>query len=279
VRRTARQRLGQHFLIDPVVAARLVDSLALDPERDVVIEIGPGRGALTEFLVGRCRRLLGVELDFRLASELQEKLGDREDAEVRHADFLELDLSEVDASGGRLRVVGNIPYSITSPVILKILAPENRGVLYDATLTVQLEVAQRVTATPGSKEYGVLSVLSQVLAVPQLLFRIPPRAFRPRPRVSSAVVRWAEFQPPGLLKVDERLFRQLVRTAFAQRRKMLRNGLLWLGEDALQMLRTSGWNLTRRPEELSPAEWVRLTRDAKSALRALEGRGTSEEGD
>lgn len=264
MRKTVRRRLGQHFLIDPVAAARLVDSLALDPGQDLVVEIGAGRGALTEFLTPRCGRLVAVELDYQLAAGLSQKFREYSHVSVVVGDFLKQELQDLCSPGMRLRIVGNIPYAITSAIILRILEPRSRRLIHDVTLTVQREVAERIVAKPGSKAYGVLSVLSQSLAVPEVLFGIPPRAFRPRPSVSSAVVRWGQFRQAEELGADEELFRRLLRSAFGQRRKMLRNGLLWLGDARLRALEALGWDLNRRPEELSPEEWLQLARDVSS---------------
>ncbi|HFE52945.1 MAG TPA: ribosomal RNA small subunit methyltransferase A [Bacteroidetes bacterium] len=255
----ARRRLGQHFLVDSAVVARLVDSLALDPGRDVVVEIGPGRGALTRHLAGRCKRLVAIELDAHLAAELEKSFAGQDQVRIVRGDFLKTPLAQFGpGEGERLRVVGNIPYSITSDIVLKLLEPQNRALLWDATLTVQREVAERIVARPGSKVYGVLSVLSQVLARPQLLFTIPARAFRPQPKVGSAVVRWADLQNPPHVLADEAVFRGVVRTAFGQRRKKLLNTLKAVGPEALDRLREAGVDLSRRPEELAPAEWVTL---------------------
>ncbi|MDZ7374142.1 MAG: 16S rRNA (adenine(1518)-N(6)/adenine(1519)-N(6))-dimethyltransferase RsmA [candidate division KSB1 bacterium] len=268
--RSARQRLGQHFLIDPVVAARIVEHLQLDAARDVVVEVGAGKGALTEWLAPRCAQLIAVELDYRLATDLAEKFRNLPNVRVICGDFLRQDLTEWAGPERRLRVVGNIPYSLTSAIILRLLEPQHRQVLYDAVLTIQQEVAQRVVAERGTKSYGVLSVLCQVLSDPQVLFGIPPRAFRPQPSVSSAVVRWSQFRPESALGVEEGLFRRLVRSAFGQRRKMLRNGLLWLGSDRLARLTAKGWDLSSRPEDLSPSEWLQLSRDVQQLLRSEE---------
>ena len=255
----ARRKLGQHFLADRSVAGRMLDALQLDPGTDVVVEIGPGKGALTRLLAERARRVVAVELDQRLADELQKEFADTANVSVVKADFLRVDLTQYKEPGERLRVVGNIPYSITSDIVLKLLDPAARGVLWDATLMVQREVADRVVAKPGSKAYGTLSIFSQVFARPQVLFGVPARAFRPQPRVSSAVVRWADFQEPPFAVADEALFRRVVRTAFAQRRKKLQNTLRALGRGALEALDRAGVDLSRRPEELTPDEWVRLT--------------------
>jgi 16S rRNA (adenine1518-N6/adenine1519-N6)-dimethyltransferase len=228
----ARKSLGQNFLTDRNALERIVAKV--DPQaNDIIIEIGPGTGLLTRQLLRRpLSKLLAFELDKRAVPELRREFAAEEARfEVREQDFLEVDLPALSASESScLRVVGNIPYYITSPILFKLI--DERSAITDAMLLVQLEVAERLTATPSTKAYGIPTVLANFFGEVKLMFRIPAGAFRPVPKVDSAVihvdfrrnyfVRTARQRPEGF---DEEVFRMLVRGAFAMRRKTLRNNL------------------------------------------------------
>ncbi len=263
---TARRRFGQHFLEAPWVA-KLVDVLDARPD-DVFVEIGPGRGAITRPLASRVSRLLAIEVDRDLARALAAEV--LPGVSVVERDVLDVDLATVIADwlGNQpapehpVRIVGNLPYNISSPILFRVLAlaQSTRGVT-DATLMLQKEVADRLLAGPGSKEYGVLSILAGLHADATRLLALPPGAFRPAPRVSSAVLR-LRFRPPRVALADEALFTRMVRTMFTQRRKTLRNALKpfadAIGADPVESLAAAGVDGTRRPETLQLVELARL---------------------
>ena len=257
----AKKSLGQNFLVDVALQKKIVEALDCS-ESDTVLEIGPGRGALTRHLVGRAGHLLLVELDDGLAEALRDEWGGRPDVDVLHQDFLELDWSVVASDPTDLLVVGNIPYNITAPIIFKVLErPRPRDII----LMVQREVADRLTAEPGTGEYGALTVGVRSVASVERVIRVPRTAFRPVPGVDSAVVRITPFTPPPLSADEEQSLRVLTRAVFGWRRKQLQKILrdheaLRVSRDRLDDLsRETGWDLTRRPETLSPDDFVRLS--------------------
>ena len=257
----AKKSLGQNFLVDVGLQRKIVE--ALDCSRtDTVLEIGSGRGALTRHLVGRAGHVVLVELDARLAGALRDEWGTRSDVDVLHQDFLELDWAAVVPDPTELLVVGNIPYNITAPIIFKLLErPRPR----DIVLMVQREVADRLAAEPDTGDYGALTVGVRCIASVEKVLRVPRTAFRPVPGVDSTVVRITPFTPPPLSADEERALRVLTRAAFTWRRKQVQKILrdheaLRLSRDRLDDLaRETGWDLTRRPETLSPDDFVRLS--------------------
>ncbi len=266
----AKKSLGQNFLVDPKIHARIVACIAPKPD-DVMIEIGPGTGLLTrQLLQSPLRKLLAFELDTRAIPELrQEFQSEGERFQVIEQDILTVDLeglAHVDAQ--KLRVAGNIPYYITSPILFKLI--DDRSVVRDATLLVQKEVSDRLVASPGTKAYGIPTVLANFFGEVKPLFKVAAGSFRPVPRVDSMVIR-IDFErgyfartgttpPPGF---DEPFFRKLVRGAFAMRRKTLRNNLKsLLSLEALEGLENSesGKNfLELRAEALTTADFVQLS--------------------
>lgn len=260
-----KKSLGQHFLRDENVARNIVESLRLRPD-DVLVEIGPGQGALTKYLVGRARRLIVVEVDERAIGLLRESFGDT--IEIVHADVRTLSLRErARESGVRLRVVGNIPYNITSEILFWLL--DSRESVEDATLMVQLEVAQRFVARKKTKEYGILSIYLQLYADTELLFKVSRNSFFPRPAVDSAMVRLRFKQE--LPAFNEDLFRAIVRGTFGKRRKTLRNGLRFMGFTDKE-LDVCEFDLSRRPESLSAEEYLQLTRQLETSAGRLDVR-------
>ena len=257
----AKKSLGQNFLVDAALQRKIVE--ALDCSRsDTVLEIGAGRGALTRHLVGQAGHLVLVELDDRLAEALRDEWGGSPDVEVLHQDFLELDLATVAQDPTNLLVVGNIPFNITAPIIFRVLRrPRPRDIL----LMVQREVADRLVAEPCTVDYGALTVGVRCVASVERVLRVPRTAFRPVPGVDSAVVRITPFAPPHLSADEERSLRVLTRAAFQWRRKQLQKILR--DHEALRVSRSrlddiareTGWDLTRRPETLSPDDFVRLS--------------------
>jgi 16S rRNA (adenine1518-N6/adenine1519-N6)-dimethyltransferase len=256
---SVRKRFGQHFL-EPAWAARLVAAIAPQPE-DTFIEIGPGRGELTLPLAHRVRRVIAIEIDRDLAAGLVRRLP--QNAQLVVADVLEIDLAElVPRDDGAFRLAGNLPYNISSPIVGRLLSVHQRDArLTDATLMLQREVADRLAAAPGSRDYGVLSVSAQRLARISRLLDLPPGAFRPPPKVHSAVIRLA-FRTGGDRIQAPPLLDSVVRSAFGQRRKRVSNALRALagslGVSAGDVLQAAGIDPGRRPGTLTVEEFVTL---------------------
>jgi len=245
----ARKRFGQHFLADSAVIDAIV--AAIDPRpQQALVEIGPGLGAMTGPLLERCGRLTIIELDRDLAAKL------RRDSrlEVIEADVLTVDFAAIaERAGQKLRVVGNLPYNISTPILFHLLGVADR--VADQTFMLQKEVVERMAASPGSKDYGRLSVMLQWRYDIESLLDVPPEAFEPPPRVDSAVVR---MQPlPGTESVDAALLGELVTVAFSQRRKLLRHTLgRWLESRGVQ----AAFELQRRAEEVPVSEYLALVK-------------------
>jgi len=261
--------LGQNFLVDANLQRKVVEAVGAGPD-DAVLEVGPGREALTRHLQGRVGRLILVELDDELAGRLEVRYGDRQDVELVHADILETRVAELVTHPERLLVVGNIPYNITTPILFHLLArPRPRALV----LMVQDEVAERIVAEAGSSAYGALTVGVQSVARARKLFRVGRKAFRPVPGVDSAVIRVEPIRPEPLDADEERALRRLVRACFQWRRKQLRKILrdhpdLSVPREEIQALaQQAGFRPTDRPETLSPEGFVRLARALPSEGR------------
>lgn len=249
----ARKRFGQHFLADRRVVARIVD--AISPARDDrVVEIGPGLAALTAPLLERVERIDAVELDRDLARGLRERFPPERLA-VHLADALEFDFA---ALGRGLRVVGNLPYNISTPILFRFEAMA--GIVRDLHFMLQREVVERMAAAPGSREYGRLSVMLQYRFAVARLFDIPAGAFRPPPRVVSSFVRLTPHAALPWPARDEVLLRAVVTAAFGQRRKMLRNAVAPFLEEA--ELEALGIDPRARPETLGVRDFVRIAERA-----------------
>ena len=243
-----RKRFGQHFLHDPGVLRRIVDSIAPAPD-DVVVEIGPGEGALTRVLLARLPRLTAIEIDRDLAARLAEEFTpDR--LTIHCADALEFDFSALAPDS---RVVGNLPYNISTPLLFHLA--DHAARLRDLHFMLQREVVERMVARHSTPDYGRLSVMLQTRFRMKKLFTVAPGAFRPPPKVESAVVRMEPIAEGELPEVDQKVFADLVRRAFSARRKTLRNAL-GLTEADFGVLRLDS---TLRPENLSPADYVRIS--------------------
>jgi 16S rRNA (adenine1518-N6/adenine1519-N6)-dimethyltransferase len=226
-RRPARKaKLGQNFLIDANAARRIVEALG-DIGNSVVIEIGPGGGALTKMLADRAQHLIATELDHALAQQLQGAFAGRENVEIVQANFLDVSLADLLAARGasrtRVNVVGNIPYYITSDILLRVF--EQHESIETVVLMVQKEVADRLVAEPGSRDYGLLTVTTLLFADVERLFTLSPSAFSPPPKVYSSVLRLRVSPKAQRLGVDPRKFLQFCKLAFAQKRKTLFNNL------------------------------------------------------
>lgn len=247
-----KPKLGQNFLVDEAARARIADALG-DAHSSTVLEIGPGHGAITSVLAARCRRLIAIELDRTLAEELRERFRGQAHVEIVEADVLQADIAALAGADRPALAVGNLPYYITSDILLKLFAAGRDGLLSRAVLMMQREVAERVSAAPGVRDYGLLSATAQMHARVEMLLTLPPEAFSPPPEVYSTVIR-LEFAPRfAELGVDPEGFDRLLHAVFAQKRKTLANNLRAAGYTA-ETLRT-GWPATipeqARAESLS----------------------------
>lgn len=232
-----KPKLGQNFLVDDAARHAIVDALG-DISQRTVIEIGPGHGALTEILAGRAKRLIACELDSSLAAELSFRFRGSPHVHIVETDFLKTDLSTLIPVGETADVIGNLPYYITSDILLKLFASGSVGLLARAVLMMQREVADRVAASPGVRDYGLLSATAQVNAQVDALFTLPPSAFSPPPDVYSTVLR-LEFAPRfAELGIDAPGFDAFLRQCFAQKRKTLRNNLRVAGYTAETLAQT-----------------------------------------
>ena len=244
-----KKRFGQHFLVDPGVIDAIVRAVAPRPG-EALVEIGPGRGAITMPLLERCGKLRVVELDRDLAARLRRTPG----LEVIEADVLRVDFAALaDAAGDakKLRIVGNLPYNISTPILFHLLQSVDR--IADQHVMLQKEVVDRMAAAPGGKDFGRLSVMLQWRYEIETLFEIGPEAFDPPPRVDSAVARMTP--RPAAIGVDPALLGELVTVAFSQRRKILRHTLgRWLAERNA----AADFDVQRRAEEVSVDEYLRL---------------------
>ncbi|HXF39683.1 MAG TPA: 16S rRNA (adenine(1518)-N(6)/adenine(1519)-N(6))-dimethyltransferase RsmA [Blastocatellia bacterium] len=267
----AKKSLGQNFLTDHRVARQIIDSVSPRAE-DVIIEIGPGTGALTAMLVRRTGHVVAIEIDASLVEELRRTVRAR-NLSIVNTDVLKLDWEQtiedarsriVDVASTRVRVVANLPYYISTPIIERLLSP-GRG-LFDMTLMLQREVADRIVSEPGNRAYGYLSVMVQYYALASKLFDVPPSSFTPSPKVWSAVIKLVVRERPAVEVADEAMFFALVRAAFAQRRKTIRNNLkaaaaaLEFGSPVESALEAASIDPRRRAETLSLIEFAELCR-------------------
>ncbi|HEX7120025.1 MAG TPA: 16S rRNA (adenine(1518)-N(6)/adenine(1519)-N(6))-dimethyltransferase RsmA [Longimicrobiales bacterium] len=264
----AKRSLGQNFLVDPNLQRKIVDALEAGPG-DEVLEIGPGTGALTRHLAGAVRRLVAIELDDALVDALRQEFGGAPGVAIVHANALEQDLDALSDDVARLKVVGNIPYNITTPLIFWLLERPVRPARI--VLMIQKEVAGRILAEPGGKSYGALSVGVRAVAAVERLFTVGRGAFRPVPDVDSAVIRITPFHPSPLSADEERDLRALTRAAFAWRRKQIQKILRsapGYGLDAAAVAaagRAAGVDVYARPETLDPESFIRLARALRAA--------------
>jgi 16S rRNA (adenine1518-N6/adenine1519-N6)-dimethyltransferase len=251
-----RKRLGQSFLEDRNIIRRIV-ALAEPAGDETVVEIGAGLGSMTEELAKSAGRLIALEVDQRLVGVMRERFAGQDRVEVLQTDVLKYDFSSA-CPGGRIKVVGNIPYHISSPILFRLL--DFRRSISSMILMFQKELADRITAPPGTKDYGIPSVLVARYTRATCELTVPPTCFYPVPDVVSSVLRITVRQDPNLL--NEALFAKFVRAAFAQRRKTLWNNLRHIGipeEMVGRMFAGSGIDRTRRAETLSVEEFSRLT--------------------
>jgi len=260
-----RKRLGQCFLCDPNILEKIV-RIAEVRDTDTVVEIGSGIGVLTALLARRARRVIALEVDRRLVDVLQAELGGTRNVEIVHGDVLAYDFASArpdqEDGKGRITVVGNVPYNLSSPIVLRLL--EYRDAIERAVLMLQREVAERLAAPPGTRDYGPLSVTVALYTQAQLAMRVPASCFVPRPDVESRVIR-LDMRASPLCRVDDAdLFRAVVRGGFARRRKTLLNSLKHSGlpvdaESIPAILEELGIDGTRRAETLTVQEFACLS--------------------
>ena len=247
-----KKRLGQNFLIDPNILRKIVR--VIEPQRDdLIVEIGPGKGALTRLLLESGAEIHAIELDPELVNYLKQELGQFENFHLYYADAVQFDFSGLFNRNQKIKMVGNIPYNITSPLLFRLF--EMVDYLDRIVLLVQKEIALRLCAQPATKEYGILSVMTNFYCRPKIEFNVSPQVFRPIPRVTSSVVKLVPIEN-NYSPEFRRQFNELVRKAFNRRRKILRNSL-----DLPASLDISACpiDLLRRAETLSVAEFIELT--------------------
>lgn len=249
-----KKSLSQNFLHDPSILGRIVDTADVTGD-DTVLEVGPGPGALTRILIERAGRVIAVEFDRDLARRLASELAGTDNLSLYEGDFMKFPLDNIE---GRFKVVANIPYHITTPIIFRLL--EERQRLISMTLTVQKELADRAAAPPGSKTYGVLSVMLQYHGHVRRAFVIPAGAFRPAPKVDSACLHVEVTPEPTVEVPDHGAFREMVKAAFSQRRKTILNTLKKPYPGAAAALSEAGIDPGLRPETLSIEEFAAIAR-------------------
>jgi 16S rRNA (adenine1518-N6/adenine1519-N6)-dimethyltransferase len=256
----ARKRFGQNFLHDQGVIAKIVRAVSPRAGENMV-EIGPGLAALTSPLIGECDALTVIELDRDLAEGLPRRVPHPERLNIIQADALKFDFKQLASSERPLRVVGNLPYNISTPLLFHLLT--FGGQIHDMHFMLQKEVVDRITATPNSKEYGRLSVMIQYHAKASFLFEVPPGAFNPPPKVTSAVFRLQPYRDKPIVAKNEKVLAQLVSHVFTMRRKTMRNSLKGQLDDA--GFARAGVDPMARPETLSLAQFVALADEVACA--------------
>ncbi len=256
--------LGQNFLVDDNIAKKIVASLCIT-EHDTVIEIGPGRGVLTKYIQELTDNFYAVELDRSIFEDLKIKYGSS--INLIHKDFLKIDFDSDIRSDDRsviFKVIGNIPYNITTEILFRLFESADR--IDSAVLMMQKEVAKRLTAVPDTKDYGILAIQTQLHTVPKILFNVPPTAFFPKPNVFSSIVKLDFKRDLSGIK-DRRLFKELVRESFGQRRKTMRNSLKKFFERNEIGVETVNFDLSRRPENVTIREFELLSNDLFELIR------------
>lgn len=260
-----QKKYGQNFLVDTHILEKIVDVSCITDE-DFVLEIGPGIGTMTQYLARKAKEVVVVEIDRALIPILEDTLSDYSNVTIINEDILKLDIKKMveENNGGKaIKVVANLPYYITTPIIMGLL--ESRVPIMSITVMVQKEVAERMQAEPGSKDYGALSLAVQYYARPEVMIQVPSSCFMPRPKVGSTVIRLAEYTLPPVRVNDKGHMFALIRASFNQRRKTLVNGLAnapGLGitkADVAEALEIMGLPVTIRGERLSLEEFAKLS--------------------
>lgn len=260
-----QKKFGQNFLIDTHVLEKIIRSAEITKE-DFILEIGPGIGTMTQYLCESARKVVAVEIDGSLIPILKETLKDYENITVIHADILKLDLNHIveKENGGKpIKIVANLPYYITTPIIMELF--EKNVPIESITIMVQKEVAERMVAQPGKKDYGALSLAVQYYASPYLVANVPQNCFIPRPKIGSAVIKLTRYEEPPVKVADKDLMFRIIRASFNQRRKTLLNGLKNSSElffekaQILSAIAKLGKPETIRGEALTLQEFSELT--------------------
>lgn len=260
-----QKKFGQNFLIDPHVLEKIIAAADITQE-DFVLEIGPGIGTMTQYLCEHARRVMAVEIDHNLIPILEETLQSYNNVTVVNEDILKLDIGEIAEKyneGKPIKVVANLPYYITTPIIMELF--ESHVPLESVTVMVQKEVADRMQAGPGTKDYGALSLAVQYYSQAEIVANVPPNCFMPRPKVGSAVIRLSCHQECPVKVKDEKMLFRVIRASFNQRRKTLQNGLGNDGslpvskEQAAAAIDAMGWSSTVRGETLTLEQFAALT--------------------
>lgn len=257
---------GQNFLIDEGILKKTIDAMELTKD-SCVIEIGPGIGTMTHEIAKNCKKLYAIEIDDMLIPILKETLGNYENITIIQKDALKVDFSELsDGAFSEVKVAANLPYYVTTPMVTKLFT--EKAPIKSITLMIQKEAAERITAKPGTHEYGYLSILCQYYSDIKRICKVPPSSFIPQPKVESVVIRM-DLREPGYGVIDEKLFFKIVRDAFNMRRKTLWNTLKGVGissEKMKEALKASEIDEKRRGETLSIEEFGRLSNEIKSRM-------------
>lgn len=258
-----KKHLGQHFLQDQNILWKIANAANLQPT-DTVVEIGPGKGSLTRLLLQKAGRVIAIEKDTTLREYWETEFQTAQNLELHFGDFLKFDLQSIATTPNKLKVIGNIPYNISSPILFQLL--EHRKIISVAVLTMQKEVAQRIAALPDNKNYGIITILTQIYANASLLFDIQAGSFTPPPKVTSSTIRlsFPDVMPYPLEAHEE--LRQLVKRAFGKRRKTFENTLkgFYPPELILNALKWCHLDPKVRPENVTVAQYVALANTIKS---------------
>lgn len=259
-----QKKFGQNFLIDPHVLEKIISAAEITKE-DLVVEIGPGIGTMTQYLACAAREVVAIEIDKMLIPILQDTLSEYDNVTIINDDVLKVDLNKLaeEKNGGRpVKVVANLPYYITTPIVMGLF--ENHVPVHSITIMVQKEVADRMRMGPGTKDYGALSLAVQYYAEPYLVANVPQNCFMPRPKIGSAVIKLTVHEKPPVTVQDEKLLFKLIRASFNQRRKTLANGLNnstelhYSKEQVAQAIERLGLSPSVRGEALTLEQFARL---------------------
>jgi 16S rRNA (adenine1518-N6/adenine1519-N6)-dimethyltransferase len=257
--------LGQNFLVDENIAKKIIKSLDIK-EKEPLLEIGPGHGSLTKHIIKASKNYVSVEVDPFVIKKLKLQFGDN--LRIIHKDFLKLnfdaDLKDNFDNTSKIKIIGNIPYKITTEILFKLFEIKDR--LNSVVMMVQKEVAQRIVAEPNTKDYGILSIQTQLNSGPEILFNVPPTAFFPKPKVHSSVVKLI-FGNEKYKLSDKILFKKIIKESFGQRRKIMRNSLKNLFSDINININQISFDFSKRPETVSIHEFVELSNEITKLLR------------